>query len=101
MPTPRQRLAISAAASVSRSPIVAGRSNCSRRAQTGLQSANLGSREVQMSDAGSQVPETLDTPSIDLWKFFEERGAEQKESLFKLITWIIGFAAVVLCFAIK
>ena len=53
-----------------------------------------------MSDAGSQVPETLDTPSIDLWKFFEERGAEQKESLFKLITWIIGFAAVVLGFAI-
>jgi vacuolar-type H+-ATPase subunit I/STV1 len=54
-----------------------------------------------MSDVGSQVPETLDTPSIDLWKFFEERGAEQKESLFKLITWIIGFAAVVLGFAIK
>ena len=54
-----------------------------------------------MSDAGSQVPETLDTPSIDLWKFFEERGAEQKESLFKLITWIIGFAAVVFGFAIK
>ena len=55
-----------------------------------------------MSDAVSQVPETLDTAaSIDLWKFFEERGAEQRGSLFKLVTWIIGFAAVVLGYAIK
>jgi hypothetical protein len=54
-----------------------------------------------MSDAGSQVPEALDTARIDLWKFFEEKVVEQKASLFKLITWIIGFAAVVLGFAIK
>src|SRR6195256_3328031 len=42
-----------------------------------------------------------DDASIDLWKFFEQRGAEQKESLFKLATWIVGFAAVVLGFAVK
>ena len=39
--------------------------------------------------------------STDLWKFFEQRGAEQKESLFKLVTWIVGYAAVVLGFAVK
>jgi len=41
------------------------------------------------------------TASTDLWKFFEQRGAEQKESLFKLVTWIVGLAAVVLGFAVK
>jgi hypothetical protein len=42
-----------------------------------------------------------DDASIDLWKFFEQRGAEQKESLFKLVTWIVGFAAVILGFTVK
>jgi len=42
-----------------------------------------------------------DDASIDLWKFFEQRGAEQKESLFKLVTWIVGFAAVNLGFTVK
>src|SRR5262249_15389934 len=39
--------------------------------------------------------------SGDLWKFFEERGAAQEESRFKFVTWIGGFAAVILGFAVK
>src|SRR5262245_52387079 len=39
--------------------------------------------------------------SADLWKFFEEKGAQQKASLFKLATWLLGFAAVILGFAVK
>src|SRR5262245_31815527 len=53
-----------------------------------------------MGNAGTQNSGSPST-SIDLWKFFEERGAAQKESMFKLITWIVGFAAVVLGFAVK
>src|SRR5262245_2303431 len=41
------------------------------------------------------------TTSTELWKFFEQRGTEQKESMIKLVTWIVGFAAVVLGFAVK
>lgn len=43
------------------------------------------------------------TPSteVDLWKFFEARASELKESMFKMVTWIIGFAAVLLGFAVK
>ena len=54
-----------------------------------------------MGNAGTQHSEPPDTASTDLWKFFETRGAEQKESMFKLVTWIVGFAAVVLGFAVK
>jgi hypothetical protein len=54
-----------------------------------------------MSDAGSRFSESPNTASTDLWKFLEERGANQKESMFKLVTWIIGFAAVILGFAFK
>lgn len=54
-----------------------------------------------MGNVGTQHPLPPDTASTDLWKFFETRGAEQKESLFKLVTWIVGFAAVVLGFAVK
>jgi hypothetical protein len=39
--------------------------------------------------------------SIELWKFFEERGGKLKESMFSVVTWIVGFAAVVLGFAVK
>jgi hypothetical protein len=52
-----------------------------------------------MSEAGAQVSQPANPASTDLWKFFEERGANQKDSMFKLFTWIIGFAAVVLAFA--
>jgi hypothetical protein len=46
---------------------------------------------------------TTATPSteVDLWKFFESRASELKESMFKMVTWIIGFAAVLLGFAVK
>jgi hypothetical protein len=54
----------------------------------------MGHPETQ--DSGSP-----DMASTDLWKFFEQRGEKQKESLFKLVTWIVGFAAVVLGFAVK
>lgn len=39
--------------------------------------------------------------SIDLWKFFEERGGKLKESMFQVVTWILGFASVVLGFAVE
>lgn len=39
--------------------------------------------------------------SVDLWKFFEERGGRIKDSMFKVVTWIVGFAAIVLGFAVK
>jgi hypothetical protein len=54
-----------------------------------------------MGNAGTQQSGSASSVSTDLWKFFEQRGAEQKESLFKLVTWIVGFAAVVLGFAVK
>jgi hypothetical protein len=54
-----------------------------------------------MGNAGTQQSGSANPASTDLWKFFEQRGAEQKESLFKLVTWIVGFAAVVLGFAVK
>jgi hypothetical protein len=54
-----------------------------------------------MGNAGTEHPESAGAASTDLWKFFEQRGAEQKESMFRLVTWIIGLAAVVLGFAIK
>jgi hypothetical protein len=54
-----------------------------------------------MGNAGTQHSGSPNAASTDLWKFFEQRGAEQKESLFKLVTWIVGFAAVVLGFAVK
>jgi hypothetical protein len=54
-----------------------------------------------MSSAGVQAPGSANATSIDLWKFLEKMGDEVKESLFKFVTWIIGFAAAILGFAIK
>jgi len=39
-------------------------------------------------------------PSTDLWKFFEEKATQQKETTFKLVTWIVGFAGVLLGFIV-
>jgi hypothetical protein len=54
-----------------------------------------------MATDESQSPPPYQDTSIDLWKFFEERGAKLKESMFKVVTWIIGFAGAILAFAIK
>jgi hypothetical protein len=52
-----------------------------------------------MVNAGNQDSGSLVT--TDLWKFCEERAAQQKASVYQLVTWITGFAAVVLGFAVK
>jgi hypothetical protein len=54
-----------------------------------------------MGNAGTQDSGSPDMATTDLWKFFEERGTQQKASMYQLVTWIIGFAAVVLGFAVK
>jgi hypothetical protein len=54
-----------------------------------------------MSNAGTQAGSPPTTASTDLWKFFEEKGAQQKESMFKLVTWIIGFTGVILGYAVS
>ena len=38
---------------------------------------------------------------MDLWKFFEERGAKLKDSMFTVVSWLIGFSAAILAFAVK
>ena len=48
-----------------------------------------------------QIMATSIPTSVDLWKFFEERGAKLKENMFKVVTWIIGFAAIVLGYTVK
>ncbi len=40
------------------------------------------------------------TASVDLWKFFEERGSKLKESMFQVVTWNLGLASAVLGFAV-
>jgi hypothetical protein len=54
-----------------------------------------------MGNTGAHVRGSADRTSIDLWKFFEKRVSELKESMFRFVTWIIGFAAAILGFAIK
>jgi len=49
----------------------------------------------------TEKTKVISDSSVDLWKFFEERGGKIKESMFKIVTWIVGFAAVVLGFAVK
>jgi hypothetical protein len=39
--------------------------------------------------------------SIDLWKFFEKGGAQLNDSMFSVVTLIIGLASAVLGFAVK
>jgi len=38
---------------------------------------------------------------VDLWKYFESRGQELKTAMLSMITWLGGFAAAVLAFAMK
>ena len=38
---------------------------------------------------------------LDLWKFFEDRCSKLKESLFNTVSWVLGFSAAVLGFAVK
>jgi hypothetical protein len=61
-----------------------------------------------VSVSGPPLPPTpggtsrsLDPISVDLWKFFEDRGAKLKESMFATVTWIVGLASLVLGFAVK
>jgi hypothetical protein len=51
--------------------------------------------------AETKDPGLPNAASTDLWKFFEQRGAEQKESMYRFVTWIVGFAAAVLALAVK
>ncbi len=49
---------------------------------------------------GPRIPkENLDY--VDLWKYFESRGAEVKNTMLSVVTWVIGFAAVILGFIVK
>ena len=54
-----------------------------------------------MGNAGTQDSGSPGMATTDLWKFFEERITQQKASMYQLVTWITGFAAVVLGFAVK
>jgi hypothetical protein len=38
---------------------------------------------------------------VALWQYFEKRGVEVKESMVKVLTWILGFASAVLAFLIQ
>ena len=38
---------------------------------------------------------------VELWKYFESRGAGVKDTMFNVVTWIVGFAAVILGFIVK
>jgi hypothetical protein len=52
----------------------------------------------------SSQPPHLSTDAldyVDLWKYFEDRGYEVKQTMLKVTTWIIGFAAMALCFIMK
>lgn len=48
-----------------------------------------------------EVPPSASSVSIDLWKFFEDRGSKLKESMFGVVTWMVGLASFVLGFAVK
>ena len=50
---------------------------------------------------GSGYPPTSTPSSVELWKFFEERGSKLKESMFTTVSWVLGFSAAVLAFAVK
>lgn len=55
-----------------------------------------------MSTSKSSGHSPTSTPvSVELWKFFEERGSKLKESMFMTVSWILGFSAAVLAFAVK
>ena len=47
-----------------------------------------------------KVSQPDSTTSVDLWKFFEERGSKLKESMFQVVTWNLGLASAVLGFAV-
>jgi hypothetical protein len=50
----------------------------------------------------SHPPHPEETPDyIDLWKYFEDRGYEVKQTMLRVITWIIGFATVALGYIMK
>jgi hypothetical protein len=38
---------------------------------------------------------------VALWQYFQKRGVEVKESMVKVLTWILGFASAVLAFLIQ
>lgn len=39
--------------------------------------------------------------SIDLWRYFEERAAKLKDFVFRITTWILGFASVMVGLAVN
>jgi hypothetical protein len=55
-----------------------------------------------MSDPPKQTGiELQKTDYLQLWQYFESRGGELKERMLGLITWVLGFAAAVLGFAVS
>jgi hypothetical protein len=38
---------------------------------------------------------------VELWKYFESRGSQVKETMIQVTTWILGFAGVILGFIVK
>lgn len=55
---------------------------------------------AQKDDEQPDIPaDNLD--HVDLWKYFEERDARVKDTMFNVVTWIVGYAAVVLGLIVK
>lgn len=53
-----------------------------------------------MNDQKPDIP-AKDLQHVELWKYFEGRGASVKDTMFNVVTWIVGFAAVILGFIVK
>jgi hypothetical protein len=49
---------------------------------------------------GPRIPKTS-VDFVDLWKYFESRGADVKNTMFSTVTWLIGFAAVIAGIIVK
>ena len=53
------------------------------------------------SSTSSRPPQSASLVYLTLWQHFQKRGAETKESMVKVTTWILGFASAVLAFLIQ
>lgn len=57
--------------------------------------------DTQIAVSGTTAARRVSPQSIDLWKFFEERGSKLKESLVSVSTWMLGLATALLGFAVR
>jgi hypothetical protein len=55
--------------------------------------------QVRIQPASNQDPTISDY--IALWRFFEERGAKDKDHMMTSVTWLLAFAAVIIGFIVK